>query len=266
MKRIIFTIILILAIVFLYGHYIEINNIKTHEYVIKNESIPDAFNELKIVHFSDILYNKNSEKLVNIRKKINQENADVIIFSGDLFKSGINYQEEDYNMLKKFLSSMDAELFKFAVIGDNDLAYLDQYKSILEASNFILLDNDYKLLFYKDITPINIIGLTDTTSNLEHLFTHEVDYNYTLAIMHKPDEIINLNKYKIDAVLSGHSLGGVINLPFYGGIMTKDGAKKYVNEYYLVNNTNLYISNGLGNDINYRLFNTPSYNVYRFSN
>ena len=72
--------------------------------------------------------------------------------------------------------------------------------------------------------------------------------------------------YEIDTVLSGHSLGGIIKIPFYGGLIKMDGAKKYINGYYKNNKTALFISNGLGYyKFNFRLFNTPSINVYSFN-
>jgi len=55
MKKILIIIGLIIISLFLYGKYIEINNLKVNEYTIYNENISDSFKELKLVHFSDIL-------------------------------------------------------------------------------------------------------------------------------------------------------------------------------------------------------------------
>ncbi len=267
MKRFIIILILILAIIFLYGRYIEINNFKIKEYTINNENIPETFKELKIVHFSDILYEKNYNKkmLDTLLKKINDEEADIIIFSGDLFKQGQSYNEEDYNTLKEYFKKMNANLYKFAVIGDNDTNYLENYKDILYESDFTLLDNENKLLFYKTEIPINIIGITNL-DNINDLLVTEIDYNYSIAITHEPDYSDDLSNLGINTIFSGHSLGGIINLPFYGGIIKKNGANKYVSNYYKINNSEVYISNGIGYEkFNFRLFNTPSINVYRFN-
>jgi len=268
MKKILTLIVLILFCLFLYGKYIEVNNFKVKEYIIHSENIPESFKELKIVHFSDLLYktNTNQNILKDTITKINEQDADIIIFSGDLFYKDENYSEEDLNILKNNLSNIEANLFKFAVIGDNDKNYLDKYKDILYESDFTLLDNENKLVFYKDTTPINIIGLSDI-SNVESLLETDTEYSYTLAIIHEPDNVSDLAKYNINTVLSGHSLGGIINVPFYGGLMQKDGSKIYINETYKVDNTEIFVSNGLGNEkYDFRLFNTPSINVYRFDN
>ena len=249
MKKIIFSIILIILVLFLYGKFIEVNNFKINNYNIHSENIPDSFKDLKIVHFSDLLYeSETSDKHLE----------DIV--------TNEEYTDDDYVKLKKFLNNMEASLYKYAVIGDNDNSKLDKYKDILYEANFNLLDNENMLFFYKDTTPINIIGLTNT-DNFATLLETDVEYDYTLVITHKPDLILNLTSYDIDTIISGHSLGGIIEIPFYGGIIKKDGAKTYINDYYKLNNTEIFISNGLGyEDFNFRLFNTPSINVYRFNN
>ena len=159
MKKIIFSIILIILVLFLYGKFIEVNNFKINNYNIHSENIPDSFKDLKIVHLSDLLYeSKTSDKyLEDIVTNINNEKPDIIIFSGDLLKSDEEYTDDDYEKLKKFLNNMEASLYKYAVIGDNDNSKLDKYKDILYEANFNLLDNENMLFFYKDTNHINII-------------------------------------------------------------------------------------------------------------
>ena len=74
-------------------------------------------------------------------------------------------------------------------------------------------------------------------------------------------------KNKFNLILAGHSHHGQIRLPLIGAIILPDGAKKYYNGYYEFNKTKLYISNGIGTStINFRLFNKPSFNLYRITN
>lgn len=265
MKKALSIILLLLICLFLYGKYIEVNNFKVKEYKIQANDIPESFKEIKIVHFSDILYiSGNENKLKDLITRINEQKPDIVIFAGDLFNNNEKYTENDYKVLKDNLKNIEVSLFKFACLGDNDELYIDKYKDILYESEFILLDNKNKLVFYKDSTPINVIGLTNL-DNINTLLETDIEYNYSLVITHKPDLIEKLKDYNINTVLSGHSLGGIVNIPYYGGLIKSNGANTYINDYYKVNNTELFISNGIGyHKYNFRLFNTPSFNVYRF--
>ena len=156
---------------------------------------------------------------------------------------------------------MEARLFKFAIIGDYDKRYLEAYQTILNDSHFLLLDNTSKLVYDNSAVPINFVGLTNT-KDIDTLY--ENNY-FTITLVHEPDSIHNIQSSNI--VLAGHSLGGQIKIPFIGGIIKKDGASTYINDYYEVNQMKLYISNGIGTqDFSFRLFNKPSITLYRLYN
>jgi predicted MPP superfamily phosphohydrolase len=90
---------------------------------------------------------------------------------------------------------------------------------------------------------------------------------YNIMIMHEPDYVEQLEKNNFDLILAGHSHNGQVRIPFVGAIVKPIGAKKYYKEYYKVNNTDLYISSGLGTStLDVRLFNKPSFNFYRLTN
>ena len=86
-------------------------------------------------------------------------------------------------------------------------------------------------------------------------------------LVHEPDisdEIID--NIDVDLILGGHSHNGQVRLPFVGALYTPKGAKKYYDEYYKVNDTDIYVSSGIGvSNVNMRLFNRPSINFYRIN-
>lgn len=156
---------------------------------------------------------------------------------------------------------LEARLFKFAIIGDYDKKYLEIYQNILSESNFILLDNSSKLVYDQSDIPINFVGLTNT-NDIQSLYDNSY---FTITLVHQPDLIKNISKSNI--ILAGHSLGGQIRLPFIGGIIKRSGADTYINDYYLIDQKQLYISNGIGTqDFSFRLFNKPSISLYRLYN
>lgn len=260
--KIFFIFILICFIFFIYARYINTKGFIVHEIAIVDEDLNQEYNGLKIIHFSDLHYGRTTfeDDLKEIVKEINLLRPDVIVFTGDLF-DGKKISQDDKKIVTKYFKQLEARLFKFAIIGDYDKKYLEDYKSILADSEFILLDNTSYLLYDNSSEPINIIGLTNTKDILS---LYENDY-FTITFFHEPDLIKDIHNSNI--VLAGHSLGGQIKIPFVGGIIKQDGAANYIDSYYEVENQKLYISNGIGTQkFSYRMFNKPSINFYRLYN
>lgn len=266
MKKIIIFLIVLLIGILLYAHFIETKNFKITEQSIQ-ANISESFNGFKIVQFSDLLIGstKTIDNLEEIVNEINNLKPDIIVFTGDLIKKDYDIKDNEIEKIKELLKNLNCTLYKYATIGDNDQ---ENYKEIMTDSDFIILDNESNYIFYQDINPIKITGITDV-SDLEKALSisDDLDASYNIVITHQPDNIEILATYDIDLVLAGHSLLGQIRLPFIGGIIKKDGATKYIDNYYKVNDTIMYVSSGLGIDNNYyfRLFNKPEINLYRLT-
>lgn len=260
MKKLICLLVLLVFGAYLYGKYIEPNNLKVHEYTILNENIPEGFNGVKVIHFSDLLYNNNDEFLEKLTTKINESHPDIVVFSGDLLKSAFNEDKKDIIVEK--LSTIEAKLGKYFITGENDTQTSEE---ILLQSGFENMNNNSKLIFNNDNTPIMISSFVKDNEN--NYITDE-KYNFSIILTHMPDNYDSIslpNGYSL--ILSGHALKGEINVPFYGNLIKIDGAKTYYGSHYETTNKEMYISNGLGNiKTPIRLFNTPSFNVYLLKN
>lgn len=267
MKKIIITLITIIVLFICYGFFINPKEFKINEYIIYTDKISDAFDGFKIVHFSDVLLGSSwtMTELEKLTDKVNEINADIIIFSGDLIYKEYKVTNEEKEKIKELLKNMKCNLYKYASIGDNDQEQLKTYKEIMSEADFELLDNESTYLFYKDINPIKLTGITNpniTTTAEEEGITP----NYHIIISHYPDNFDSLQNKNIDLYLAGHSLGGQIKFPFLEGIIKKEGANTYTDSYYKINNTDIYVSNGLGTEkYPFRTFNAPSINVYRIN-
>ena len=260
--KIIIFIFLLFFLLFLYARYINTSGLKVKEIAVVDEEMSEDYNGFKIVHFSDLHYGRTTDEknLNHVVEKINELKPDIIVFTGDLFDYD-DVSDQDIELITNYFKELEARLFKFAVIGDYDKKYLEDYQMILADSGFTLLDNTAKLVYDNSSTPINFVGLTNT-DNINSLY--ENNY-FTITLVHQPDSIQDIQNSNL--VLAGHSLGGQIKIPFLGGIIKKDGANIYLNDYYLVDDQKLYVSNGIGTqDFSFRLFNQPSITLYRLYN
>lgn len=265
-KSIILIIIIIFALIFVWARYINTKGLTVKEYAITNKKLPTNFHGLKIVHFSDIHFGgtTNFNDLEKIVKTINEFKPDVVIFTGDLFDNNIKLTNEELKKITKEFKKIKPALYKYAISGDADLNNYNEYKTTLEDADFILLNNSNELLYYKGTEPIKIVGLTDL-KELDVSFKEETpEPSFSIVLMHESDNIDNLSNYRVDIAFAGHSLGGQIKVPFLGGIIKKEGSEKYIDGYYKVNDTDYYVSSGIGTEnLKLRVFNKPSINLYR---
>jgi len=244
--KIISIIFIIIFSIIAYGVFIGAKTFEVNEYKITNNKVPINFHGIKIVHISDILFNSLNKKDLNkIKDKVNKLEPDILVFTGNLKREDYNLEKDEIKTLENFFTSLNASIKKYAVRGINDD---ESFDLVMENSNFYVLDNQNELLYYKNNLPINITNNNETNENY-----------YTICILSNPDELNNTN---CNLALAGSNLGGEIKIPFYKGILTN---YKYSDNYYKLNNTELYISNGLGNNYNIRLFNHPSINLYRLT-
>lgn len=263
-------ILLIIGLIIIYSRYIATTGIQIKEYSVINNKIPESFKGFKVVHFSDLKYGSTTDqkylkKLVN---KINELNPDIIIFTGDLVSSNYKLTDNDKKSIIENLNKLDSKIDIYSIRGDNDIN--ETYNSIITQTKIIEINNLNKLIYYKGDTPIMLIGLDDSINgnqSLDMAFNYEENNYYKILIAHEPDTYEKIKDKNIDLFLAGHSLNGQVRLPFIGSIYTPTGAKKYYDSKYKIDNTEIYISNGLGTSkIPYRLNNRPSINLYRFYN
>ena len=266
--KIIFLVILIIATLFILLRYIGNMGIKVKEYKIINNNIGNFYG-LKIVHVTDLHYGMtNEKKLKKLVKEINLTKPDIVLFTGDLVDKNTEYNKEIDNILIENLKNINAYYGKYYVNGDEDLLY-KTFDTIMSNSNFISLDDTYEVIYNEKNETIFLSGISPDKS-----LTNEIKeninlntYNYKILLTHYPDGVTSVLKYNFDLIASGHSLNGQVRLPFIGSVYTKENSRKYYNSYYKIDNTNFYISSGIGNStINIRLNNPPSFNLYRIVN
>lgn len=259
MKKIVkvISIILIISLTILsYGMFIGSKYTFINEHKITDKKIPNSFHGLKIVQISDLLYpSLKSNDLDKLTKKINELKPDILVFTGNIKRNHYELTKKDITTLNKFFNFLNSNIKKYAIYGNNDD---DNLKLIFENTNFLILDNQEDIIYNGENESIKIIGFKAKKLDFSNI-TESNDY--TICLLSNPDKITKVNN-TCQVVFSGETLGGEIKLPFTKGL---DNHTYYKN-YYLINQTKLYINNGLGNNYNLRLFNHPSINFYRLTN
>ena len=273
--KVLLSLIIIIVSIYFYGRYIEPKRYIVKEYSIVNSNIPSSFYGVKIVQMSDIHYKVTTTKddLNKIVKTINSLKPDIVIFTGDLFDKNIKYEEKDYSDLKEIFKSINYNIGKYYIEGENDLN-IDNIEDIMNYSDFINLNDKYELIYNEGIEPILLIGISSNYNNnhikdtLDSIYENiKEEYKYSVLVLHESDFINSFDYSKFNLILAGHTLNGQIKIPFIGGIIKDKYSKNYYDEYYDLGNTKMYISSGLGTSkYKFRLLNKPSISLYRLRN
>lgn len=279
---ILFVILCVLiSCVILYARYIGTSGLFIKEYKITNSILTESYHGLKIIHLSDIHYGMttNEKEMITLVQKVNELKPDLIFLTGDLFDTSITYDDNDEVILSRELNNMQAKMGKYAITGNHDQDS-KLWKLVIENGGFKSLDDSYELIYQNNKQPIFIAGLSSSMTSsktfsdkaktindlLSQLESSKNPPLYHILLIHEPDFIDQIDHSKYELILAGHSHNGQVRLPFIGALVLPPNAKKYYKESYQVDNSQLYISSGIGtSNLKFRLFDRPSINFYRLT-
>jgi hypothetical protein len=266
LKVFIFILILLISFIIVYGRFVEPSFMLVNEISIEDNKLDKSFGTLKIIHFSDILFGSTTdiETIKEVVQTINDKKGDIVIYTGDLVYSEAILDEKSINEIEEELAKIKSKYGKYYVSGDNDTKF-ESYSTLMENAGFVSLNDDYKILYNEDGISLLISGVKYSSSLR---FLDEIQYDgFKINIMHTPDTMDKIDHLNYNYVFAGHALKNQINVPLVNKLLLKKGSKMYYKDHYKINDTNLYISNGIGCDkFKYRLNSIPSINVYRIKN
>lgn len=250
MKKVKNIVIIVIACLALIGIcvydaiYVNPYQLKIRTETIRSEKISSNLDGLTIAYFSDIYFDDGLDRTYfdKVIKTVNDLNADVVIFGGDLTAHFLN--DEDTAYVANSLKTINAKLGKYYVLGEYDYEYKDIVNNIMSSGNFKLLDNSFKRI-YKNNDYFYLVGLD--SSNLDTSCLSGIDQtHFSMVVAHYPDTFDRLKDSSFDYMLAGHSLGGPVYLPLINFFNRPLGAQKYFKGKSSSNNKKLDITNGSG--------------------
>lgn len=277
-------IVLIVFLFILLFLYWDNNSLDITRYKLSYENLPESFDGYRIVQISDMHGRTFGKKNKTLAGKIKALKPDMLVATGDMMSSNV----DDSQAFLDFLDSFDNFCPVYMCLGNHEqiVRWLISagdttvnYKSFvneIEKRGVILLDNSCTRIKEGN----EYISLDGLTLELYHYSRrdHDVDENlfltkeyiddalgkpadgFTILLAHNPAYFTEYAKWGADLVLSGHVHGGVIRIPFKGGLLSPEKVffPKYDAGLFEEGNSKMVVNRGLGySQINFRLFNSP---------
>jgi predicted MPP superfamily phosphohydrolase len=249
------------------------SEIARHELDIVQQTIvipglPDSFRGFRIVQVSDIHFKEFTEaffvKLVV--HEVNGLKPDLVALTGDFVSYGpidkhrsVPWFREVGELLAKIQCPQ-----RYAVLGNHDCIVNEAAALDALTTHNIPVLNNAAIPLERDGKRIWLAGIADALAakhgpDFEKAIpkTAHRDDERVILMAHEPDILPTAVKHNVDLMLSGHTHGGQVRLPFLPPIHLPPLGRKYIEGHFQLGRTQLYVNRGIGTvDMPFR-FNCP---------
>ncbi len=236
-------------------HWIEVKRLQ-----IQLPALPEAFNGMNVVQLSDIHLDEFTEPFL-LRHAIDQINRlqpEVVLLTGDYVSFELSSRRRSVDSAWKCASMLNELECKqrYAILGNHDAMLGEQEVTEALTANKITVLNNGFLPLERQRQRIWLVGLDDPVCGRpdpDRAIPASIRYvpNEPIIVMcHAPDFADSLATHpagrSVALMLSGHTHGGQVRLPFVGALDLPPGGKKYVEGWFRVGEMQLYVNRGIG--------------------
>ncbi|MCR5610006.1 MAG: metallophosphoesterase [Lachnospiraceae bacterium] len=214
-KKLVFYIVLIIfALTFILLKTGIFNHLELTTYTYTSDKLPEAFDGYNIVQISDLhvkFFGKDNCELID---KVKSCNPDIIAITGDL----LNDDLDDLSSLYPFLDELSSIAPTYFICGNHDMPTWQEYLSLVQLLyqyNIVTIDNQTVELS-KDNESIYLSGLFSYTESSSINISQD---NFNILLYHYANHFDNIKQLGFDLIITGHTHGGIIRLPYIGGLI-----------------------------------------------
>ena len=203
------------------------------EYTISSDRLPNGFDGYRIVQLSDLHAKEFGTDNSRLVEKVTALQPDLIALTGDYIET-----EHDLSIVETLVAQLSEIAPVYYSSGNHDWSSkaIPGLRQAVADGGGKYLSNEYLELTCGDDT-IVLAGVEDPNSlaDLPHPddFMEEVisDYpdKYIILLAHRNNYIVQYPDLPCDIVFVGHGHGGIVRLPFVGGLLGVD--KKFFPKY-----------------------------------
>ncbi|BCS88690.1 metallophosphoesterase [Pseudodesulfovibrio sediminis] len=222
-------------------------------------ALPTPFAGYTICHLTDLHLAEFGHKQSDLLAIIREGRPDIVVMTGDMV-NGKERREEPFLTLCDQLPGIAPTYY---VTGNHDTNSLHRgIEGRLEQRGVHVLDNRHVTLAREDAS-MALAGVGEWgrfgAAGLDAGLRGIPEGETVVLLAHHPEQIAHYVSRGVDLVLSGHTHGGQVRLPFVGSLIAPNQGvfPKYSEGLYRVDDTAMYISRGLGLSVMPFRFNCP---------
>lgn len=277
-KTILFIILVVLAIII-----VSNTLILTKDYTLSFENLPKSFDGYKIAQVSDLHSKEFLKENSFLVRQIDKESPDIVVFTGDM----ISTKDQNFDVFYSFAGKIAKKYKVYYIVGNHEQNLsekrLDEFLKRLENIGIIVLDNN-KVVISRGDESINLYGMwfnlryykdaNDERTTQYHFGLEQMEKvlgncekdSFNILLTHNPLYFETYSNWGADVTLSGHIHGGMIRVPFKGGLLSPE--KEFFPQYdagvFYDYGNSLVVNRGLGNgEFPIRFLNCPEVSIIK---
>lgn len=227
----------IVAILVIVGVWVILYD--THHFVVRKYSFSsDKIKKpVKLVMLSDLHNYQYGRDNIQLLNAIDAQNPDAVVLAGDMITAG---QKDKFYKTVEFLAKIKDKYPLYYANGNHEQkinVYVNKYGDMSEKYGKALAEAGIDTLCNNHVTlpawGITIYGLEIgheyfqrfktkpfPDNYLESLLGKKDEDTYGVLLAHNPEYFSEYAQWGADLVLSGHIHGGIVRLPFLGGVIS----------------------------------------------
>lgn len=222
---------ILLGVVIILDFYLSNHSLTSTEYIVTTSKVDEG---IRIVHLTDLHNQKFGEGNSRLISKVKEQEPDLVCITGDM----VNMEEDNTDIAINLISKLSSDFPVYVSMGNHEMQYrfadTDTLEDLFHAAGAKVLQFEYQDTTVKGVN-IRIGGFygyglpeeseasrDDETAFLKRF---QATDDYKLLLTHMPlgwYHSGSLDSWDVDLVLSGHTHGGQVRIPFAGGLYAPD--------------------------------------------